>query len=135
MIGILVKVLVILLILSPFLLVGGVILAIFLYVKNIREDQKAMIVRSYSPEPMKLEEVRSSSDRYPLTSLKWGIVAMAIGLGFLVTFIIQKVYPIQESGELFIGIIFVLAGLGLLLYYAIASKKNVNSESRQSGNT
>ena len=52
-------------------------------------------------------------------SLKWGMVLVGIGLGF----IIGQLVPSRISDEVTVGSIFTLAGLGLILYYFIARKK------------
>jgi len=51
-------------------------------------------------------------------SLKWGMVLVGIGLGF----IIGQLVPSRISDEVTVGSMFTLAGLGLILYYLIAKR-------------
>ncbi|MBN2417283.1 hypothetical protein JXO52_15710 [bacterium] len=50
------------------------------------------------------------------SALKWGIVCIAVGAAFLV----GQLAPEVMRGEITAGLIFLLAGAGLLGYYAIA---------------
>ena len=54
----------------------------------------------------------------PLSSLKWGMVCMAIGIALF----IGQVAPPDLVEEVTIGAMFVLAGLALVIYYPIANR-------------
>lgn len=54
-----------------------------------------------------------------LSSLKWGMMSIGIGIAIF----IGQMAPPDLVEEYTIGGMFVLAGLGLLLYYLIANKK------------
>jgi len=58
------------------------------------------------------------------SSLKWGMVLVGVGLAIL----IGQMLPRRISEEVTIGAIFMFAGLGLLLYYFIASRMVKKSE-------
>jgi hypothetical protein len=67
----------------------------------------------------------------PLSSLKWGMVCIAIGLAVFV----GQMAPPDLVEEVTVGAMFVLAGLALVLYYPIANKmlkksKEENHETR-----
>jgi hypothetical protein len=53
----------------------------------------------------------------PLSSLKWGMVCMAIGIALF----IGQIAPPDLVEEVTIGAMFVLAGLALVIYYPIAN--------------
>ena len=57
-------------------------------------------------------------------NLKWGILMISIALGIIFGFIFQEEVT-GHSGPpiIFVGSVFLFTGLGLLLYYFIASKK------------
>jgi hypothetical protein len=55
----------------------------------------------------------------PITSLKWGMVCMAIGIALFV----GQLAPYDLREEVTIGAMFALAGLALVIYYPIASRK------------
>ena len=55
-----------------------------------------------------------------LSSLKWGMVLIAMGLAFLITFGLHRWVPADIRGEMTAGAVFFMAGLGMIAYYAIA---------------
>jgi hypothetical protein len=57
------------------------------------------------------------------SSLKWGLVMIAVGLAFLLTFAIQSWVPNEIRGEITAGAVFSMAGLAMIIYYAIARSK------------
>ena len=58
----------------------------------------------------------------PLSNLKWGLVAVFAGLGTLAAAVLDNWYHYDE-GAIFPGVILVFGGMGLIVFYAIASKK------------
>ena len=53
-----------------------------------------------------------------ITNLKWGFILIGIGLPFL----LRQMFPGVFSEEGMIGLMFILAGVGFLIYYNIAKK-------------
>ncbi len=51
------------------------------------------------------------------SSLKWGMVSVAVGVAVLI-----GMYAPDDDGKLTIGAMFTLAGLALIIYYFIASR-------------
>jgi NADH:ubiquinone oxidoreductase subunit 4 (subunit M) len=61
------------------------------------------------------------------SSLKWGLVLIAVGLAFLFTYGIHSWLPSELREEMTAGAVFFMAGLAMIVYYAIArgqEKKN-----------
>jgi hypothetical protein len=54
------------------------------------------------------------------SSLKWGLVMIAVGLAFMFTFAIREWVPAGIRGEITAGAVFFMAGLAMIVYYAIA---------------
>ncbi len=54
-----------------------------------------------------------------LSSLKWGMVLIGIGLAW----VISRWMPYYWHDETVFGLMFLLAGIGMLIYYPIAQKK------------
>jgi hypothetical protein len=57
------------------------------------------------------------------SSLKWGLVMIAVGLAFMFSFAIQNWVPAGIRGEITAGAIFSMAGLAMIIYYAIARRQ------------
>lgn len=62
------------------------------------------------------------------SSLKWGIVLIGVGLAIL----IGQMLPSDISDEVTISGMFIFAGLGLILYYFLASRIMKKSEKKNS---
>ena len=70
--------------------------------------------------PKQIEE----SNKYP--SLKWGLVALMTGLGFILIEILRSMNPYlvtYEQAALPIGILLVFVSLGFLIYFFIMNVK------------
>ena len=63
----------------------------------------------------------------PLTSLKWGMVCIGVGIALL----IGRLAPYDLREEVTIGAMFVLAGLALVIYYFIASRMKKSEEENE----
>lgn len=57
------------------------------------------------------------------TSLRWGMVLIAIGLAFIIGQLVNEFYQTEVT----IGSIFFLSGVALVIYYQLA-KKNFNEK-------
>lgn len=73
-----------------------------------------------------LENPKPATDevnRYP--SLKWGLVALMTGLGFIVIEVlnVNKVMDYYENAALPIGILLVFISVGFLIYFFIVNGK------------
>jgi hypothetical protein len=66
----------------------------------------------------------NSIERYLPSSLKWGLVMVFAGAALVVI----KLLPYYIEGEVVFGVMLIAAGAGLLVYYAIASKKARDAE-------
>ena len=56
----------------------------------------------------------------PLSSVKWGMVLVAIGLALL----LGQIFPYDITEEMTIGFMFLFAGLAFLIYYFIQKGKS-----------
>ena len=71
-------------------------------------------------------------NKYP--SLKWGLVALATGLGFILIEILRQVNPAlidYRNAVLPIGILLVFISLGFLIYFFIMNRKELRKEQRK----
>ena len=75
---------------------------------------------------LKAEDVRTLYERHPfrinpLSSLKWGLILVGAGVAFVLAMFADRWYNMEEG--IYFGLIAVFAGLALLLFYRVASKK------------
>jgi hypothetical protein len=66
---------------------------------------------------------------YLLSNVKWGIVLVAVGVGLFW----RQFAPYHVEDSSIFGLIFILAGIGFLVYYFIA-KSHMDKRNRDSGN-
>jgi hypothetical protein len=96
---------------------------IFKFFDDRHRERMAIIDKGLVKEDVKFLYSSSYTWRVnPLSSLKWGMLAAFIGLGILTSAIVGMQFPwIVE--KLTAGFIFLFGGIGLILFYALASKK------------
>ena len=58
-----------------------------------------------------------------LSSLKWGLVLLGIGLAFIIGALFVPFIPDEMKNKITIGLMLGFGGIGFLIYYAIASSK------------
>jgi len=63
-------------------------------------------------------------------SLKWGIVSTALGAGLFLRIILNRMIDIELRDEFTLGLMLLLAGLSLIVYYFIDKKLNNQNEER-----
>lgn len=59
----------------------------------------------------------STFGRSGMSSLKWGLVALFVGVGIIAI----RLFPYYIEGEVVLGVMLISAGAALLLYYFIAN--------------
>lgn len=72
--------------------------------------------------PKQSEEI----NRYP--SLKWGLVALTTGLGFILIEVLRQINPSMvdyHNAALPLGILLVFISLGFLIYFFIMNRKKM----------
>lgn len=98
-----------------------VIAAIFIVAIVTRHRERIMMMeKGLSGDEMKsmyLKDVR----RDPLSSLKWGIVVMMAGLAAFVGILLHQYFDVDEG--VIVGMLSLFVGVGLIVFYFIASKK------------
>jgi len=114
--------------LTPVLIVGIIFASIVAVVKTIADNsmRRHLIERGEIDDKTRLMIIGHSELR-SLTSLKWGMVLVGIGLAAL----ISHWWPYYWDDEGAIGLMFVFAGLGFLVYYPIAQRRLKQIERRE----
>ena len=102
------------------LIVGIIFFAIVAIVKIVSEHalRRKMIDRSGADASID-RILLTHPELSNLSSLKWGLVLIGIGLAA----VISQWLPYYWSDESMIGLMFVLAGAGMLLYYPFAQRR------------
>lgn len=99
------------------------IAAVFItYITSRHRERMAMVDKGLNSDEVKAyftHEIR----RDPFSSLKWGLLFISVGLAVVLGNFLHKQFDVSEG--VIIGLICLFAGCALLVYYGIASKKDV----------
>ena len=92
------------------------------HIDSRHRERTAIIEKGLNPSDYMQLYKHQSYAISPLSNLKWGLVAIFAGLGTLTAEILTNWYHYDE-GAIFPGVILVFGGIGLILFYLVASKK------------
>jgi hypothetical protein len=107
--------------LVPIFLFGGAAAVLITYFNNRNKERMAMIEKGVNPADFKGTPVREWFRANPLSSLKWGLIAMFVGIGLIVASYLDRWYMMHDS--IYFSCMLVAGGLALILFYFIASRK------------
>lgn len=103
--------------LAFFIFLGAVIIA---HVTARHKERMAMVEKGMSSEDIKALYVRQINHD-PLSSLKWGILFVLAGIAVMLGNFLHEHYNVDDGA--IIGLVCLFVGIGLVLFYSIASKK------------
>lgn len=94
----------------------AMIVLIVKYITDNRTRQK-LIDKGMVDEKIKYLFVRGQEE--PMSSLKWGLVLIAIGVALT----LNVMFPAIAEGPASIGVMFLFAGIAFIVYYMIVKSK------------
>lgn len=113
--------------LITFFFFGSAALVLYKYFNERHKERMAIIEKGLSPvdyqELYKRQFMRVSN---PLTSLKWGLLAVFVGLGLFTGAALIEFAHLDGSFAVAMAIVW--GGAGLIVYYFIAAKKMKEQE-------
>jgi hypothetical protein len=101
-----------------FLTIGAILGSIVL---TRHKERMSMIEKGLKAEDIKSLYARQAFAVNPLSSLKWGIVLVCVGVAILTGMWLHNTLMFDEG--VFPGVIATGGGIGLVLFYIIANKK------------
>jgi nitrate/nitrite transporter NarK len=107
--------------LVPIALFVSVAAVIIMNIASRHRERLTMIEKGMSSEDIKALYTRGQFRFSPLTTLKWGILGVFVGMAIMLGNYLDQVYQVRDG--VIIGLVILSAGIGLVLFYAIASKK------------
>lgn len=113
--------------LVPIIIVPVIFFAFVAMVKIISDNliRRRLIEKGMVDEKVKYLADLSGSGKN-MSSIKWGITLIAIGSAFIIPQFFYRV-----SDEVTVGLMFIFAGLGFLIYYFIAKGQSRASSEEQ----
>lgn len=105
---------------APIIIVGIIFFTVAWVIKSLSDARtRNRLIDKGLVNPQVKHLFNQHEDLRALSSLKWGMVLVAIGAAAL----ISQLFPYYTDGEITIGLMFLFAGLAFLIYYPIAEKR------------
>jgi hypothetical protein len=100
---------------------GSVGLVLWRWIESRHSERMAMIEKGVNPAEFKGVPLREWLRTNPLSSLKWGLLAVFVGLGIMFAMYLHQSFDVPDG--IYISSMLVAGGLALIIFYFIASKK------------
>jgi hypothetical protein len=91
------------------------------YILTRHKERMTLIEKGTGAEDIKSLYARQRWSLSPLTNLKWGMLLIGVGIAILLSMWLREAYMVGEG--VFPGMIAILGGLALVVFYAFARKK------------
>jgi hypothetical protein len=91
------------------------------FILTRHKEKMAMIEKGTGAEDIKSLYARGAWRSNPLSSLKWGMICVGVGLAILLGMWLRDAYMVSEG--VFPGLIALFGGLGLIVFYFTAHRK------------
>ena len=105
-----------------FFLCTAAVLIVFFIARNM--ERRSLIEKGVTPEQLRDLNAPYGNRVRPLSSLKWGLLSIFVGLGLLVGGLLYEIYYFEEY--IYFASMLISGGIGLVIFYRIASKKLEN---------
>ena len=102
---------------AVFLSIAGVLITL---IASRHKERLTMIEKGLSAEDIKALYARQVKYN-PLSVLKWGILFVFVGIAILLGNYINALYNVSDG--VMVGLVALFAGMALMVFYSIASKK------------
>ena len=105
----------------PIFLFGSAAAVLIVYFNSRHKERMSLIEKGLSPEILKGQPVKEWFRMNPLSSLKWGLLAVFVGLSIMFAMWLHETYDAPDG--IYISSMLVAGGIALVIFYFIASKK------------
>ena len=107
--------------LIPIFLFGGAAWVLTVYYNNRHRERMAMIEKGVNPSDFKSVPAREWFRTNPLSSLKWGLLSVFVGIGLMVGMYLHRNFDMEDS--VYLACMLISGGLALVIFYFIAARK------------
>jgi len=113
--------------LIPIFLFGGTACVLVVYFNNRHKERMAMIEKGVSASDLRGAPMREWLRANPLSSLKWGLLAMFVGIGLFVAEMLDRTFMMRDS--VYFATTLIFGGIALIIFYWIANAKMKKEDS------
>jgi hypothetical protein len=114
-------------IIVPIVLFGGTAAVLWTFFEGRHKERMAMIEKGVNPADFKPAAPSRFWQGSVLGNLKWGLLLVFAGAGWLLGEQLQYSFGFREESAVF-GTILIAGGLALIIFYFIAAKKLKNQQ-------
>jgi hypothetical protein len=107
--------------LIPIILFGATAWVFIVYFNNRSKERMAMIEKGVNPIDFKGKPLKEWFRTNPLSSLKWGLLSVFVGIGLMVGMYLHRNLDAEDS--VYLACMLISGGLALVIFYFIASRK------------
>ena len=112
----------------PIFMFASIAVVLWKFLETRHKERMAIIDKSLDPLAYKELFTQQMFRVNPFTNLKWGLIALFIGIGILCGMQLDTMYGVTQ----FIApCIFLCGGMALVLFYFIANKKSGPQEGKR----
>ena len=105
----------------PVMFIFSTAIVLIVHFTTRHRERMAMVEKGLGTEEIKAMYAKNGP-RSHLSSLKWGILFVLGGIAIMLANFLHTVYHIDEG--IIAGMVCLFVGIGLMLFYGIASKKS-----------
>ena len=102
-----------------FFVTVGVVVGSIIFTRH--QERMGIIEKGLKAEDVKGFFHSEAHQWSPLTSLKWGMILVAVGLAIIVAMTLHNMYNVEHG--IYPALIALFGGIALVVYYAIANRK------------
>lgn len=106
---------------------SAIVIPLYQYIRTRHIERMALIEKGIVSEDVKYLYYKPSSINNPYGYLKWGLIFLFVGLGFLIPLLLS--YFSDGAITLSLALVPIGVGIALLIYYRIALKFRDEGES------
>jgi nitrate/nitrite transporter NarK len=110
-------------VLIPIVLFISAAAVLIMQIASRHKERLTMIEKGMSSEDIKAMFARGQYRSNPLNTLKWGILGVFVGMATLLGNYLDQAYGVRDG--IIIGMVILFAGIGLVIFYGIAAKKQI----------
>lgn len=111
----------------PITLFVATALILYYYLRTRHQERMQIIEKGVSEEQVKYLLKTQKPKPNPLNSIKYGLLLIAVGLAIF----LGTLAPGSEQEEITFGLIFLLPGISLVIFYYIANRRTRGEKPEQ----
>lgn len=111
--------------------VPGILIFWHMYTRS--KERMKLIEKGLTPDEVKslfkADVKRRTRKNNPLSALKWGLLLIFAGMGFVIANVLEETLDMGDGASF--GVILIWGGIGVIIYYVMAKKQVAKEEAAE----